>query len=126
MRTVKATAERGKKDWWVLEAPEAGAVSQCRRLSQADEEIREAIAYQLGIPEDSFDIELDVRLPKAYRDALVEAQHLQDEADHALSAAAAARRRAVHALADANLSVRDIGQVMGISHQRASQLLKVA
>jgi hypothetical protein len=43
-----------------LEAPEAGAVSQCKRLSQADAEMREAIAYQLDIPADSFQIELEV------------------------------------------------------------------
>ena len=62
MRTVIVTAERAEK-WWVLECVEAGSVSQCKRLDQVDEEMREAIAYQLGIPEDSFAIEVEPILP---------------------------------------------------------------
>jgi hypothetical protein len=123
-RIVTVTAERGKS-WWVLEAPEAGSVSQVKRLSQADSEMREAIAYQLGIPRDSFEIDLKIQLPDGYRSALQEASELKAQANMSNRAAAQARRRAAHILADAHLTVRDIGEVMGISYQRAAQLLAI-
>jgi predicted transcriptional regulator len=34
-----------------------------------------------------------------------------------------ARRKAAKVLAEKHLSVREIGQIMGISHQRAHQLI---
>ncbi|WP_047262668.1 hypothetical protein [Corynebacterium mustelae] len=43
--TFTVTAERGAGDVWVLECAEVGAVSQTRRLDQAVDEMREAIAY---------------------------------------------------------------------------------
>lgn len=57
MRRVVVTAQRGE-GVWVLECAEAGAVSQCEELSSADAEMREAIAHQLGLPVDGFEIEL--------------------------------------------------------------------
>jgi len=108
----------------VLESAEAGAVSQCRSLSQADAEMREAIAYQLGLPEDGFDIALQVIPPQSYLDEIAAADRLRLRADNLAREASAARAHAAKTLArDNGLSVRDIGQVMGISYQRAQQLV---
>jgi len=122
MRTVKVTAERSGK-WWVLESAEAGAVSQCRTLSQVDEEMREAIAYQLQVPENSFDIRVDVVLPAQYKAEIERSQVLHDEAERAAREAADARRQAAKELQRLHMSVRDIGEVMGVSYQRAHQLV---
>jgi predicted RNase H-like HicB family nuclease len=122
MRTVVVTAERSGK-WWVLESPEAGAVSQSRTLAGADAEMREAIAFQLGLPADGFTIDLRVLPPPAAKAALENAALLEREAELKASAARASRRQAARDLAAADLTVRDIGRVMGISHQRAHQLL---
>jgi len=122
MRTVAVTAERSGK-WWVLECDEAGAVSQCRALSQADDEMREAIAYQLGVPEDSFDIRVDVILPPQYVQELERSHALYAESERVAHEAAEARSRAAKELHDLHMSVRDIGEVMGISYQRAHQLI---
>jgi hypothetical protein len=54
------TAERGRTDVWVLEQTELGCVSQCSRLDQAADEMREAIAYQSGEPEDDIEVEVEV------------------------------------------------------------------
>ena len=78
-RVVTVTAERGT-NWWVLEAPEAGAVSQCKRLTQAADEMREAIAYQLGLEPDGFDIDVRVVLPEQYEreaTAAAELRHVE-------------------------------------------------
>ncbi|MDR0594497.1 MAG: hypothetical protein LBG60_14865 [Bifidobacteriaceae bacterium] len=121
-RTVKVTAERSG-GWWVLEAPDVGSVSQCRVLSRADPEMREAIAHQLGEPESAFDIEVEVVLPDEYRAQMARSRDLRAEAEHMGREAASARASAAKALRAAHLSVRDIGHVMGVSHQRAHQLL---
>jgi len=122
MKTVTVNAERSGK-WWVLDAPEAGAVSQCRSLSQADAEMREAIAFQLGLPEDGFVIDVHVVVPEEYKALATQATKLRDQAEEASRLASLTWRRAAKVLADRRMSVRDIGAVMGISHQRAAQLL---
>ena len=58
-RIFTVTVERGRGDWWVLEAPDVGAVSQVRRLDQVEDEMREAIAHLAGLPES--EVEVDVR-----------------------------------------------------------------
>lgn len=66
MRTFEVIAERGKVDWWVLEAPQVGAVSQVRRLDQAADEMREAVAYLAGLPQEEIDLHVvPVLLPGA-------------------------------------------------------------
>ena len=126
MRRVAVTAERSGR-WWVLEAPEAGAVSQCRRLSEVDSEMREAIAYQLKLAPDAFDIDVEVIPTTAYLQDVAAAEELQAQAVTAALQAAAARACVAKGLAERDgLSVRDIGRVMGISFQRAQQLSATA
>jgi len=121
-RAVTVTAQRSGR-WWVLESAEAGSVSQCRSLAEADAEMREAIAYQLGLTEDGFDIDVRVIPPPAYLDQMAAAEALRAEADRLALTARRARAEAAQLLARDGLSVRDIGLVMGVSHQRAHQLL---
>lgn len=40
----------------MLEAPEVGAVSQVRHLDQAADEMREAVAYLAGLPQEESDL----------------------------------------------------------------------
>jgi len=123
-RAVTVTAQRSGK-WWVLECAEAGSVSQCSTLAQADAEMREAIAYQLGMAEDAFDITVQVVAPEAYAAEIAEAEQLYAQAAKLSHEAAAARAKAAKTLARQNaMSIRDIGRVMGISYQRAHQLVK--
>ena len=60
-RIFTVTAERGRGDWWVLEAPDVGAVSQVRRLDQVEDEMREAIAHLAGLPESEVEVESNER-----------------------------------------------------------------
>lgn len=117
------TAERGSGPWWVTECAEAGCVSQVRRLSQAADDIREAIAYQTGLDEDEFEISVVPVLPVAYTEAAEAAEALRRAAAESQHKAAVLARQGALALQKAGLSLRDIGEVMGISHQRASQLV---
>ena len=67
-RIFTVTAERGRGDWWVLEAPGVGAVSQVRRFDQVEDEMREAVAHLAGLPESESEVEVDVwaTLPEDY------------------------------------------------------------
>ena len=120
--TYRVTAERSG-GWWALEAPEIrGCHSQARRLDQADEMIRDAISLMLDVPPDSFDVDLVVELEAAAQTALDDAKRMLDVALEARRDAAAANRHAAAVLAEAGLSMRDVGRLMGVSFQRAAQL----
>ena len=121
-RTFTVTAERGRGPWWVTECAEVGAVSQVRRLDQAADDIREAIAYLSDLPEDGFDIEVTPVLPDAFWEAMRGAEDQRDVAAAANRAAAELNQRAARVLRDEGLTLRDVGHLMGVSHQRAAQL----
>ena len=116
------TAERGRGDWWVLEAPEVGAVSQTRRLDQAAGEMREAIAYLAHLAPEQVTVRVDPVLPEAYAVHAQAAAQARQEAADATARAAAEARAAARALRQEGLTLRDVGHVMGVSHQRAAQL----
>ena len=120
--TFTVTAERGRSGVWVLES-DNGAVSQVRRLDQAESEMREAIAYLSGLASDSFDIAVMPVLPTAYLEAEAEAERLAQAAAEAKTMAARASRAAAHALRDTGMSLREVGTIMGVSYQRAAQLV---
>jgi len=85
--------------------------------------IREAIAFVAGVPEDSFEIEVVPVLPDEFlreQDSMLE---IRARAKLLNSLAAEHARTAARTLADAGLPMRDIGTIMGISHQRAAQLV---
>lgn len=118
----RVVAQRHGK-WWVLIVPAVpGAVSQARRLDQVDWWIRDAIALVLEVPEDSFDIEVDVQLPK---DELAELRTLkaeQAEAARLQESSSERTKTLIGQLEAEGLTRRDIGRVLGVSHQRVSQL----
>lgn len=122
MTTYTVTAERSGK-WWALQAKEApGALSQVSRLDQADQ-IREAIAFVTGEAEEDITINLVPVLPREVEHHLEEAKRLREVSAQANSDSAAEARAAARALREANITVRDIGRIMSVSHQRAQQLV---
>jgi 2C-methyl-D-erythritol 2,4-cyclodiphosphate synthase len=54
-------AERSAQGWSLVAVGVRGALSHARRLTDAERSIRSAIASVLGVPEESFDVEVDVR-----------------------------------------------------------------
>ncbi|MDR0945908.1 MAG: hypothetical protein LBM66_07090 [Bifidobacteriaceae bacterium] len=122
MTTYTVTAERSGR-WWALQCREVpGAISQVRRLNQADE-IKEAIAFVAGVPEADVEIAVIPRIPAEAQRHLDRARELRKEADTARHESALETRMAARKLANDGLTMREIGQVLGVSHQRAAQLL---
>ena len=118
--TVKATRA---DSWWVLTVPEApGAVSQVRRLSQAEEYAREAVAFVLGVAPDEFALRIEADLADDLEQQIRQAKEAAGEAQTALSRASLLSGEAVRALLDSGLSGNEVAVILGVSKQRVSQL----
>jgi predicted RNase H-like HicB family nuclease len=120
---IKVDVRRDETGWWIATSPDvAGMVTQARRLDQIAARAREAIALVLDVPLRSVDLEVrnaeqEREAVKAYRRARAEAELLQGTVG--VTATAAARE-----LTGAGLSMRDAGEVLGLSHQRVQQLVR--
>lgn len=84
---------------------------------------RDLIAIMRDVPADSFDIKIKVELPHNAQAHLEAARDYHERATAAASRAAAETKAAACALADSGVTLRDIGKTLGVSHQRAHQLL---
>ncbi|MDR2895996.1 MAG: hypothetical protein LBV30_05040 [Propionibacteriaceae bacterium] len=125
MITLHVNATRTKRDW-TLTGVEFGAVSEVTRLDQAAEDMREPLAWLSGLPEDGFDVVMVPQLPTAYQTEQEQAHRFRADADKANAQSAEHARRSAKVLADTGMPLRDVGTVMGISYQRAHQLVKAA
>jgi predicted RNase H-like HicB family nuclease len=122
--------ERDESGWWVAQVKEApAAVTQGRTISEARRRIREALALALDDDEKAEAAKLvdEVKLPAEARRAVARAQQarkrLEVDAARAQESTEAAIRQLVRKL---GLSVRDAGELLGISHQRVQQIAHAA
>ena len=118
--------ERDETGWWVAQVKEApAAITQGRTIAEARRRIREALALTLDDEAAAERAELvdDVRLPSEARRALQEARaaraRLATESKKAQKSTARAVRTLLKGM---HLSVRDAGDLIGISPQRVHQL----
>lgn len=122
---MKVTAQaRRSGDWWAITVPEVeGVFSQARRLDQVALQAADAVATMLDI--EPADVEVTV-VPDVANEATAAAVAAALEASQAATAAAAvassSTRAAVARLQGAGYSTRDVAALLGISHQRVSQL----
>ena len=103
--------------WFVRAIDVQGAHSSGRRISSARTNIREAIAVALDVDEHSFELTETFDLPNlealtAAQKLRADAKQLSDDADRALKIY----------VATSPLSVRDLGELLGLSFQRIQQL----
>lgn len=123
MRKYRIDVQRGQR-WWVLSVPEIKAAhSQARHLREVDEVARDLIAVMLEVEPDSFDLDVHIELPESVQKHLRRATELREQAARAQADAARESRAAAKELADAGLPLRDIGIALGVSFQRAQQLV---
>lgn len=123
MRKLTARAERGT-GWWVIEVPEIeGLLTQAKSLGQVPAMVKDAAALLTGEPEESFEVEVVPVIADGVREHLDAARQLFDEAARARHSAAEQSRLAARELAASGLTVRDVGAVLGVSFQRAHQLI---
>ncbi|SRR6266576_2608140 len=126
-KTYTARCQRSG-DWWAISVPELkGVHTQARRLEKAEAIARDAIALFLDIPSDSFDVRIEPVLPRDLQGKVGRARKVRGEAEVLQrEAAITSAEVAADLVQTAHLTVRDAGRVLGLSHQRITQLLKAA
>lgn len=123
MSTYTAKATRDGSLWFV-DIPEVGIATQARTLRDVDAMAREAIALTLDVPLETVSIEVVIDPGDSVRRHLLVAEQSRKESAEANARAAAEVRAAARELAASGATLRDIGRVLNVSHQRAQQLVK--
>jgi len=110
--------------WWIVQNDQLpGAISQVTRLDQAEEAQQEAIAFVANVPAESVEVLVRVNIRPDIDRELAEAAALRAEAQEKEARAASIRIEVAHSLESEGFTVRDIGVVLGVSYQRAHQLI---
>jgi hypothetical protein len=81
------------------------------------------VSLLLELAPDSFDLDVQAAIPEEVRAELTRARDLQRQAERSQAEAASLVRDAARKLRAQGLTVADVGAVLGVSFQRASQLL---
>lgn len=130
MKTYKVTFRPDDNGWWFIDCPELpGCHSQARNIAGGRDNIREAISMVTNADLDTFDLDVDYVLPKAQQAAVARARRTRERAAEAVqraAEAAEAAEAAVRALQEGprKLAMRDVAELVGVSHQRVAQILK--
>ena len=128
MAEVKAYRVDVDRDgrFWRVRIPEAERSTQARHLREVELMARDLIAVMKDVPPDSFELDVHIKLPGDIRQELARSAELREQASSAQTEAARLSRDAARRLYDQGLPLRDIGQILGVSFQRAKQLVDQA
>jgi hypothetical protein len=120
--TYHADVRRSDK-YWTVYVREVDRWTQARHLRELQAMTEDLIELMTGAKAGTFGVDYDIELPQSVRDHLARADRLRNESAQAQAAAAAEVRAAARELHEGGLPLRDVGQLLGISHQRAHQLV---
>lgn len=125
MTTYRAEVERDGR-FWRVRVPDIDRSTQARSLSEAEAMVRDLIAIMTDVPQNSFDVDMRIILPEDVQIELDQSQVLREQAKQSQAEAARLARDAAHRLHNLGLSLRDIGRALGVTFQRAKQLVNEA
>jgi len=117
-------AERGRKYWviWI----DGEVRTQAKREREIEPMARDWLSLMNDRSPESFGLEVEVRMPDAAQAHLDRASALREESERARTEAAKETAAAALVLHQAGLTVREIGPLLHVSHQRAQQLVAAA
>jgi predicted RNase H-like HicB family nuclease len=123
MTEYKAIFERDESGAWLAHVPSVrGCHTYGRTLRQARSRLREALGLWIARPERATIME-DIRLPADLRAAVQRSRRTRERAERQRENAQEETRAAAEALVDEGISLRDAGELLGLSHQRVQQLV---
>jgi hypothetical protein len=125
MTSYRAEVERDGR-FWRVRVPDIDRSTQARSLSEAEAMVRDLIAIMTDVPQNSFDVDMRIILPEDVQIELDQSQILREQAKQSQAEAARLARDAAHRLHTLGLSLRDIGRALGVTFQRAKQLVDEA
>lgn len=127
MSTYNAHAEWDDDGWWVITAPDVpGAISQCRRLDQAAENIAEAISLMVDQDVSPDQVTVDWDVSGEAGELAHQVSVLREKAERIAAEASEKAEIAVLELRGRRFSYRDIGAMTKMSYQRAQQIAEKA
>jgi hypothetical protein len=112
--------------FWLVHVPELNRTTQARNLPEVEVMARDLVAVMENVDPATVDITFEVQLPGHAREHWKRSKELREEADRIKAKAAEEARTAARELAETGVTVRDIGKLLGVSFQRAGQLVKAA
>lgn len=120
---VQVTRE-GK--WWMIAIPELDALTQARRIEDVPVMARELIALETGVALTDVAIEQRIELVTGGEDLAERVRIIRDRRARLSEEEARVQTdmaQFAKELAAADVPVRDIGSLLGVAHQRVSQLV---
>jgi hypothetical protein len=125
LKTYHAEVDRDGRVWRIR-VLEVQRTTQARTLREVEPMARDLIAIMDDIPADSFNVNVRITLPAEIAAELERSAALREEAARNQAQAAQLSRLAARHLRDQGLPLRDVGQALGVSFQRAKQLIDEA
>lgn len=119
MKTYDVIVRPGEK-YWVLEVPGVG-FTQARTTQEIEGMARDLIV--LMTQSSDFGIAVRTQLPDSVRQHLDKARQLREQEADCRAKAAREARTAAQELHGMGLALQQIGDLLGVSRQRAHQLL---
>ena len=123
VKTYRVNVTRDGK-FWHIRVPELNRSTQARRYKDVSLMAIDLIEIMTGLAVKDFDLHIEMQLPSDVQDHLTRSEKLRAEAERKNSEAAKEKRAAVRALLAQGLSQREAGELLGMSFQRVSQLVK--
>ena len=121
MANYRATVARDGR-FWLVRVEGVGS-TQARHLRELDTMAKDLIALMTNDNPEEVVVDYDIRLPAEVADHLRRSEELRAASAEAQAAAAAEVRSAARQLHEQGVALRDVGKVLGVSHQRAHQLV---
>lgn len=125
VKTYHAEVERDGR-FWHIRVPEIERSTQARHLREVEFMARDLVAVMENLAPDSFALDVHIELPDDVREELARSAELREQAASAQAEAARLSRDAARRLYDQGMPLRDIGKILGVSFQRAKQLIDQA
>ena len=115
--------ERDENGAWLASIPAIrGCHTHGRTLEQARSRLREALGLWIDRPDEAV-IDETVRLPVNLKTAVERSRRTRERAERQRENAQEETRVAAEALVEEGVSLRDAGELLGLSHQRIQQLV---
>jgi predicted RNase H-like HicB family nuclease len=123
MKRYTVSYERDETGWWAAEVKEVqGCRTQGRSIAQARRRIRDALSLFIDDAKKAALVD-EVKLPAQARRSLTRLDAARQKADREQAKARATSADVVRVLTKKlRLSVRDVAEIVGLSHQRVQQL----
>lgn len=119
MKTYQVIVRPGEK-YWILEIPGIG-FTQARTTAEIESMARDLITVMTQ--DADFALTVETKLPQSVQEHLDEARRLRKEEAECRSNAARKTRAAAQELHGMGLALQQIGDRLGVSRQRAHQLV---